>query len=273
MATEQLSEFLFRIQLVTEGAGLFLLLLAETVIPLDPIGSDRVRARHVFRNFSLWGWSLLLGEALVGIWLLDIPGRLYSVETGLFRGADLPFPVLVVFGVLVLDLGEYVFHYLSHSQRWIWLFHAVHHSDDRLDVSTALRFHPGEVALNLVWKVGFFAALGLLLWLVVVRGLLMVPASLLQHANIRVPASVDRFIGWVFITPGLHKIHHSPNERENNTNFGQLFSFWDRLFGTLHETAEAKQDKYGLSSLREERWKTVRGMLATPVVAYRLQSL
>ena len=161
MASEQLSELFVRIQLATMGAGLFLLLLTETLIPLDPIGSDQVRARHVLRNFSLWISSLFLAELVVGIWILGIPERLYTTSFGLLHAATLPFPALLVLGVLLVDFGEYVFHRLAHSQRWLWLIHAVHHSDDRLDVSTGLRFHPGETALNLVWKVGFLAALGL----------------------------------------------------------------------------------------------------------------
>jgi sterol desaturase/sphingolipid hydroxylase (fatty acid hydroxylase superfamily) len=89
---------------------------------------------------------------------------------------------------------------------------------------------------------------------------------MLQHANVRVPRSVDRPLRWILVTPGLHKIHHSRSASEANTNFGEIFSFWDRMFGTLRDSSVVPA-AYGLTHLRGDRWQTVSGMLATPFTA------
>jgi len=111
------------------------------------------------------------------------------------------------------------------------------------------------------------------MWLVAPQTIAMIPVALLQHANLCLPQGVDRALRWVIATPLLHRIHHSPIAAENNSDFGEIFSFWDRLFGTLRESSQEKSVKYGLSNLREESYQTVAGMPATPLLARRLHSL
>jgi sterol desaturase/sphingolipid hydroxylase (fatty acid hydroxylase superfamily) len=273
MVPEQLTPILHPVYSATFGGALAVLLLVETLVPLDPFDSDGERARHVLRNFALWVLALLLADGFVGAWLLHIPDRLYETPSGSLFGMSMPFLPWLTIGILIIDFGQYVFHRLVHLQRSLWLVHAVHHSDDRLDVSTALRFHPAEIAIGLVWKMGLLAFCGLPLWLIAVRSILLTPVVMVQHANVRVPRSVDRPLRWIFVTPGLHKIHHSPLANENNTNFGEIFSFWDRLFGTLCDSSRAKPDAYGLPLLRDDRWQTVGGMFATPVTARHVATL
>ncbi len=272
MHAEDLTPILSTTYLAICIAGFSLLLLAEAAVPLDPVESESERTRHVLRNFSLWVLAVLLGDCVVGSWLLDIPGRMWVTTAGLLHNVLVPFPALIVAGVLLVDFGEYVFHRLCHSNRWLWLIHATHHSDDRVDVSTALRFHPVETALNLTWKTGLLWVCGLPMWLVAARGLLMLPGTLIQHANVRLPDGLDRAMRWVFITPALHRIHHSPLAAENNSDFGEVFSFWDRMFGTLRHVQE-KSFRYGLPNLCEDRWHTLRGMLLTPITARQLSAL
>ncbi len=170
-------------------------------------------------------------------------------------GVSIPFLPWLVIGILILDFGQFVFHRLAHLARWLWLVHAVHHSDNRLDVSTALRFHPVEIAIGLVWKTGFLAFCGLPLWLIAARGILLTPVVMLQHANVRVPDSVYRVLRWVFVTPGLHKIHHFPTAgREQHQLRRDLFLLGTGIFGTLCESSRAKSETYGLDKLRGERW-------------------
>jgi len=273
MVPEQLTPVLARVYSATFGGGLAILLLAETLAPLVPPGSERERARHILRNFALWVLSLLLADGLVGTWVFGLPKRLYVVPSGSLFGVSMPFLLWLASAVLVMDFGQYVLHRLVHLQRSLWLIHAVHHSDDRLDVSTALRFHPLEIAISLVWKVGFLAVCGLPLWLLAARSILLTPLVMLQHANVRFPGSIERPLRWIFVTPGLHKLHHSPRATENNTNFGEIFSFWDRVFGTLRDPARARPDAYGLTRLRGDRWQTVGALLATPLKARHLPTL
>ncbi|MBI3785492.1 MAG: sterol desaturase family protein [Deltaproteobacteria bacterium] len=272
MPPEQLTKIFTQVYLGIMGGGFVLLLLLETLFPLDPRVTESERTRRVLRNFGLWTVGLVVADAIVGDWLLDIPARLFTPTRGLLHAIALPLPILIVVGVLVVDFGEYVFHRLSHSVRWLWLIHAVHHADDRLDVATALRFHPGETTINVVWKAVFLWLLGLPLWLIAARGPLMVSASFLQHANLRVPEWLDRRLRWVLITPLLHRMHHSPLAAENNTSFGEIFSFWDRLFGTLHAPPQPSVG-YGLPNLHGDRWHSFVGMMLTPLRARHLRTL
>lgn len=245
------------------------LLVLESLVPLDPIESEARRARHVVRNFALWVVAVLFAHGLIGVELLRVPERLFGAPSGSIFGVSMPFLPWLAMGVLILDLGQFVFHRLTHLQPWLWSIHAVHHSDDAVDVSTSLRFHPLELALGLTWKVGLLTAVGLPLWLIAARSFVLMPLVLLQHANVRIPAAVERPMRWIFVTPGLHKIHHSPRAAGNDSNFGEIFSFWDRILGTLCELSPAGSKPYGLIGLRGGRGQSVIAMLAAPVLSRR----
>lgn len=273
MAPETLIAVLRQAYLWSLGIGFVLVLIAEPLIPLVPIGAENQRARHVIRNLSLALVSRLVVGIVIGVWILDFERRLFAPGWGVLGGLPLPLPALVVIGVLAVDFGQYVFHRLLHRYRWLWMVHSVHHSDVNVDVSTSLRFHPVEGALNLLWRVVLLGILGLPLWLVGAQTVLMIPVALFQHANLRVPQSIDRALRWMVVTPGLHKLHHSPLPIDNNSNFGEVFPFWDRLFGTLRESERERSTKYGLPNLGEECWQSVGGMLATPWRARHLDAL
>ena len=136
-------------------------------------------------------------------------------------------------GVLVLDLYAYALHRLQHATFTLWRFHAVHHADVEMDASTTLRHHPFEVVVNSVAGALLFAALGIPVWVFPIYALLGITVSLLQHANWGTPGRIDRALRLVFVTPGLHQIHHSSDARDYYGNYGTVFSVWDRLFGTL----------------------------------------
>ena len=272
MSPEQLTSICTRVYFAIIAGGFVLLLLLETIFPGEAQLSESDRTRRVLRNFALWTVGLFVADSIVGNMVLDIPGRLFNPTPGLFHVFTLPPITLVVVGVMLVDFGEYVFHRLSHSVRWLWLIHAVHHTDDRLDVATALRFHPGETTINVAWKAAFLWLLGLPLWLIAVRGPLMVTSSYLQHANLRTPEWLDRPLRWVFMTPRLHRVHHSADSTENNSAFGEIFSFWDRLFGTLHAPPQ-RAITYGLPNLRGDRWHTFAGMLTAPLATRRMPQL
>lgn len=273
MTAESLVQALSLAYLWAIGGGFLLAFVVEALVPRDPVGAEGAHARRVFRNLTLAVIARFIAGVVVGIWILRLDTRLFDPGWGPLQRLDLPLPALVVVGVVVVDFGQYVFHRLMHRLRWLWLVHAVHHSDPRMDVSTTLRFHPVENALNVFWKAGLLGLLGLPMWLVGPQTLLMIPVAILQHANVRVPSSIDRALSLVIAAPCLHRIHHSPLAAENNANFGEVFSIWDRLFGTLRETAEAKAAPYGLANLVDQAWQTLDGMLLTPLRARRLRWL
>jgi sterol desaturase/sphingolipid hydroxylase (fatty acid hydroxylase superfamily) len=154
----------------------------------------------------------------------------------------------------------------------LWLIHTVHHSDPHVDATTSLRHHPLDVLVTLAWQVGLMWLVGLPMWVLMLRGVVGVPIGLYQHANLRGPAALDRVLGAVIVTPAQHRLHHSPRVDETNANYGQMFSCWDRLFGTYRAPRYDVVADYGLARLAAPEWQGVRGMLATPFRARGIQT-
>jgi sterol desaturase/sphingolipid hydroxylase (fatty acid hydroxylase superfamily) len=123
-------------------------------------------------------------------------------------------------------------HVAAHKVPVLWRLHQVHHADRDIDVSTGVRFHPIEIGLSMLWKIVVVLALGAAPSAVLLFEIILNGGSLFTHANIALPAWLDRALRTVFVTPDMHRIHHSVLRREHDTNFGFNFSVWDRLFGT-----------------------------------------
>jgi sterol desaturase/sphingolipid hydroxylase (fatty acid hydroxylase superfamily) len=134
---------------------------------------------------------------------------------------------------LLLDFGEYIYHVLMHKNKRLWTFHIVHHSDRIVDISTTLREHPGEnfVRLAFTWLWVFLT--GTFFWVLVLRQIIQIFSTSIAHINYRLPQKLDRFLGFVFITPGLHQVHHHYQNPYTDSNYGDVLSIWDRIFGTL----------------------------------------
>jgi sterol desaturase/sphingolipid hydroxylase (fatty acid hydroxylase superfamily) len=234
------------------------------------VGRDRLL--HIGRNLVLLAAVILVADFVVGDWLLGAPSKIAQMPPGLLSALSASFAVQIIVGIFASDLFDYAFHCLCHRVRWLWLFHAVHHSDPTLDASTGVRFHPVETSLNVAGKIGLFMVLGLPLWIEGARTLVLNPLVLAQHANVRYPRWFERGLGWLIVTPGLHRLHHSPDANDYNSNFGFIFSFWDRLFGTYHTPELERAPRYGLAALGAAPWQTLSGMLLTPWRARRIRA-
>ena len=163
---------------------------------------------------------------------------------GLFALTGGPEWLRVVAAMLVLDLAIYGQHVMFHAVPWLWRLHRMHHSDPACDASTGLRFHPVEIVLSMAIKIAVIVAIGapplaVLLFEVILNG-----ASIFNHANIRLPARVDRVLRWVVVTPDMHRIHHSERKEETNSNYGFSVPWWDRLLGTYR--AAPKDGQLGM---------------------------
>ena len=251
-------------------AGTFaFLLLWEDGAPL--VQGMPSRRRHVLRNLALFVCVVAVADGLVGGWLLDIPSRLAITPVGLLTPLPLAAQLIVAF--VLMDLSTYAIHRLFHAQRWLWLMHSVHHSDAHVDVSTSIRHHPVEVAIDVALKLALYLVLGLPLWIEAARTLLINPLSMAQHANVAYPAWVERPLRWLLVTPAMHRVHHRPDAPATNSNYGQCFSFWDRMFGTYRGPEPSLPPRFGLVKLAGERFQSVGGMLLTPLRARRLDVL
>ncbi|MBI4006785.1 MAG: sterol desaturase family protein [Gammaproteobacteria bacterium] len=156
------------------------------------------------------------------------------LDWGLFNVWPVSYPLAFLISVLILDLGIYCQHRLFHTSKWIWPLHRVHHSDLHLDATTGVRFHPLEVIIYTVLKIGIVLAIGAPVAAVALFEFLLIAASLFYHANVSMPTPIERVLRTVFITPDVHRIHHSAWHPDMYSNFGNLFIWWDRLFGTYH---------------------------------------
>jgi sterol desaturase/sphingolipid hydroxylase (fatty acid hydroxylase superfamily) len=136
-------------------------------------------------------------------------------------------------GFLLMDLSFYYWHVVNHRIPFLWRFHNVHHIDPDLDVSTALRFHFGEVALSAAFRVVQVSAIGLTAWMFAAYELVFQANTLFHHSNVRLPVGVERVLNLVLVTPRMHGIHHSQVRDETNSNYSVVFSWWDRLHRTL----------------------------------------
>lgn len=144
---------------------------------------------------------------------------------------------LILFTVifLLLDFGEYIYHVIMHKVNRLWMFHLVHHSDNVVDVSTTLREHPGENLIRLLFTLVWVFLSGAVLWVFIIRQTIQVFTTLFAHMNYALPNKVDSLLGLVFITPNLHHVHHHYQQPYTNSNYGDVLSIWDRLFGTFRK--------------------------------------
>jgi sterol desaturase/sphingolipid hydroxylase (fatty acid hydroxylase superfamily) len=137
---------------------------------------------------------------------------------------------LIVF--VVLDFAIWLQHLVSHRWGPLWRLHRVHHVDREIDVTTGIRFHPVEIALSMLWKIALVYALGASLAAVIAFEIVLNGSTMFNHSNIRLPAAVERWLRLAIVTPDMHRVHHSIDRREHDSNYGFNLSVWDRLFRT-----------------------------------------
>jgi sterol desaturase/sphingolipid hydroxylase (fatty acid hydroxylase superfamily) len=151
---------------------------------------------------------------------------------GVFNIAPVPIAVAVALSILLLDLAIYLQHALFHAVPVLWRLHRMHHADLDVDVTTGVRFHPGEIVLSLLIKFGAIGLLGAPALAVLIFEVLLNATSMFNHSNIAMPPAVDRVVRRLVVTPDMHRVHHSVLPAETNSNYGFNFPWWDRLFGT-----------------------------------------
>jgi len=153
-------------------------------------------------------------------------------DWGLFNIVSWPVGLSVVVSVMIMDLAIYLQHVMVHAVPVLWRVHRVHHADLDYDVTTGTRFHPVEIILSMLIKFAVILLLGPPVIAVVMFEVLLNATSMFNHGNVSLPATVDRWLRWLLVTPDMHRVHHSIDDDETNSNFGFNLPWWDRLFGT-----------------------------------------
>jgi sterol desaturase/sphingolipid hydroxylase (fatty acid hydroxylase superfamily) len=186
---------------------------------------------------------------------------------GLFNYFDLPFWLTVVISIVVLDFIIYLQHVMVHAVPALWRLHRVHHADLDFDVTTGGRFHPLEIFLSLLIKFAAIMVLGPPVLAVVVFEVILNGTAMFNHSNVQLPLGLDRVLRWIVVTPDMHRVHHSVEDDEANSNFGFNLPWWDRLFGTYRDQPRAGHQAMtiGIHKYRETKqvaW--LPGMLLLP---------
>jgi sterol desaturase/sphingolipid hydroxylase (fatty acid hydroxylase superfamily) len=158
---------------------------------------------------------------------------------GLLNHFDVPFWVAVPAAVIAMDFVIWLQHVMVHAVPALWRLHQVHHADLDYDLTTGARFHPIEIALSMLIKFATISVLGPPVLAVVIFEVLLNASAMFNHGNIRLPAALDRGLRWLIVTPDMHRVHHSVEDDETNTNFGFNLPWWDRLFGTYRAQPRA----------------------------------
>ena len=179
---------------------------------------------------------LLFPAAAVGMAALGV-----EKGWGLLNNFDVPFWLAVPLAVVAMDFVIWLQHVMVHAVPALWRLHRVHHADLDYDLTTGARFHPIEIVLSMGIKFATITLLGAPVLAVVIFEVLLSACATFNHGNIRLPDRVDRALRWVLVTPDMHRVHHSVEDDESNSNFGFNLTWWDRLFGTYREQPRAGQ--------------------------------
>lgn len=190
---------------------------------------------------------------------------------GLLHHVGLPQWVELTIAILFLDLwAGYFAHWISHRSVWLWHFHSIHHTDNHVDVTTTFRRHPIEIVLGVFFNLSGLMLLGEPLWMLLVYVTISTANAQFEHANIRLPKWLDKILQIFIVTPNMHKVHHSVDLEESNSNYSNIFSFWDRLFNTFHKKKAYDNIKYGLDYVPLKAADSTRELLIWPRVSMKL---
>ena len=193
-------------------------------------------------NLTMLVLGIGVVRVLMPLTVVEIAGIGSSRGWGALGLLSLPRGVAMAFSVVALDLALYLQHLTFHHIPVLWRVHRVHHADPDFDVTTGLRFHPLEFIVSAIVKVVAVLIIGAPAGAVVIFEILLNVSSMFTHGNVSLPASVDTAARWLFVTPDMHRIHHSVEGTEHDTNFGFNLAVWDRLFRTYRQDPEAGHD-------------------------------
>ncbi len=261
-----LSRLLLHVATAIVFGGFVLMLAGEALFPRDTAVRPWRRMRHGGHKLRLWIAGIAVMSVVFGSTLWLALRGLQFHRIGILYLVALPPWLHAALAFVLFDACDYFFHRLSHNTRWLWLLHAVHHSDKDVDVTTNLRQHPVHLICTQLWKLVACAAIGVPTWVFLSHEILVMAFAHLHHSAIRWPRWIDSAFSWLVVTPRMHWSHHSPEPAQTNRNYGlilSLLSDWDRAFDTLTVLTEAVP-LFGLSELGAKTWHSAWGMFVTP---------
>ncbi len=233
---------------------------------LAPFFTFEGRVRHALRNLAIAALNILAVTMVFAGVTVAVSEYAAQSNIGLAYWASLGRVPGFVLALLALDFWTYWWHRANHSIPLLWRFHRMHHSDPAMDVTTATRFHAGELALSSTLRLGVILLAGAPLAAIVLYDFVLLLSTQFHHSNITLPNGMDRLLRLGLVSPNMHKIHHSDERAEMDSNFTSILSVWDRLFGTYYEKADCESIRFGVPGFMAGPFQTIGGLLGTPFV-------
>jgi sterol desaturase/sphingolipid hydroxylase (fatty acid hydroxylase superfamily) len=233
-----------RTALLVGGIALFWII--ESIVPLFSFKYKKVNHAGINIFFTL---TTILVNFPMAFILVKSSDWAVANDFGIINWLpSMPMWAYAILGLMVLDLvGAYFVHWVEHKVKWMWMFHLIHHSDTNVDTTSANRHHPGESVFRFIFTTLAVIVTGAPMWMVFMYQSISVVLSQFNHANIGLPKWLDNFISYVIVTPDMHHVHHHYTQPYTDSNYGNIFSIWDRVFGTYMDLERSKI-KYGIDT-------------------------
>lgn len=213
-------------------SGLLFFWILEGAIPVFSLRYRTTKLNHAAVNFAFTVIHLII-HSLLAIFIVRLSDWCQSHSFGIVHWTKANIGWSVLIGVLALDFSSWWVHWVMHRQPLLWRFHLIHHSDSKVDVTTGLRHHPGDSLLRGVFFILFIFISGAPMYAVMIYQTLVVAFTAFTHANISLPVAIDKWLSYLLISPNMHKVHHHRLQPYTDSNYGAVFSIWDRLLGTF----------------------------------------
>ena len=248
--------------------GIAFFWMAEYAVPLFNFKYSKVK--HAGINVFFTITSIIVNFALAII-LLKSAEWATNNHFGILQWLpQMPLWATAIVGLLLLDLvGAWLIHWTEHRVKWMWRFHLIHHSDTNVDTTSANRHHPGESVFRFIFTTAGIVIAGVPMWLVFMYQAISVLLSQFNHANIVIPKWLDNAMSWILVSPDMHKVHHHYVLPYTDSNYGNIFSIWDRIFGTFM-TLDRNKIIYGIDThMKPEENARLGSLLKIPFEQYR----
>jgi sterol desaturase/sphingolipid hydroxylase (fatty acid hydroxylase superfamily) len=243
------------------AGGITVFWLIESAVPI--VRFDYNKWKHAGVNIFFTVTTIIVN---FGFALFIVVTSRWCLKNGfgVLQWITIPVWLQLIVGLLVLDLiGAWFIHYIQHKIKWLWKFHMIHHADTHVDTTTANRHHPGESVFRAAFTTLAVLVCGAPMWLVFLYQSVSALLSQFNHANIKMNKRLDKVLSYVVVTPNMHRVHHHYVRPETDTNFGNIFPFWDKLFGT-YCTTPVENLHYGLDILQGRNDEDVKDLLKIP---------
>jgi sterol desaturase/sphingolipid hydroxylase (fatty acid hydroxylase superfamily) len=244
-------------------SGITIFWLIENAYPL--FNFNYKKWRHAGINIFLTLTTIVINFLLAFV-LLKTADWTVANNFGILQWLpEIPLWLYVLVGLLLLDLiGAYLVHFVEHKTKFLWRFHLIHHTDTWVDTTSANRHHPGESIIRFTFTTLGVLIVGSPMWMVFLYQTLSVIATQFNHANIALPKKWDTIMSYLIVSPDMHKVHHHYKLPYTDSNYGNIFSVWDRLFGTFR-TLPKKEIVYGIDThMKNEEHNELKNLLKIP---------